>query len=127
MRYAAAMVTLTVVLMAGNLWAGDFRGEISQQTLAEMGLTSLQPVNDAEGDMVRGEGFLDFLGLAFGRSTSNSTSLASNASASAFGLGNNVGAASTETRATDRIGIGLFPLSLFFTTSAQGHAIGLAD
>lgn len=132
MKYVVALVTLTVVLIAGNSWAGemvDLRGEIPQAQLAEMGLAGLQPVTDAEGELVRGEGFfgalLGLLGIAYGRSTSNSSSLFSNASASGLGLGNNIGAASTGTNADARIGLGLFPLNLFFSTSGSGFAVGL--
>lgn len=64
MRYL--LVVLAVLgLFVGQAMAAD--GTVSSAALAKMGLSSMQPMNDAQGTSVRGMGFGVILGASYAK------------------------------------------------------------
>lgn len=64
MKFAIASAALLAALVGGNVFAGE--GNVSRSTLADMGLSDIAVMSDADGQQIRGQGF------AFAASTSAS-------------------------------------------------------
>ena len=60
MRASGLLVAVVcgLILNAGGLKAADKAGAISQGTLAQLGLSGMQPVSDEEGMHIRGKGWV---------------------------------------------------------------------